>query len=180
MARLNLSAAIVAVLCLYSGTVAAETQVLPGDIVTGLLPVAAFSVAFFKDDSEGEKQWLRNTAVTAAVNTGLRLAFNETGLGRRPNGEPYGFPSGHAGFVFSQAAFLQERYGWKFGVPAYAFAGYVAYVRVASRNHYARDVIASAALSYAMAKLFVTPEHATHLAPVVGPDFLGLRWERSF
>jgi hypothetical protein len=28
--------------------------------------------------------------------------------------------------------------------------------------------------------LFVTPEKATHLAPIIGPDFIGLRWGRSF
>jgi hypothetical protein len=58
--------------------------------------------------------------------------------------------------------------------------GYVAWVRVDNRDHHWRDVVAASALGYGVAKLFVTPENATHLAPVIGPDFLGLRWERSW
>jgi len=148
--------------------------------VTGLLPVAAFGVAYFKGDTEGEKQWLRDTVIAEVLNTGLRGAFNYTRLGERPNGGSYGFPSGHAGFVFSQAAFLQERYGWRHGAPALALASAVSYIRVREDKHHWRDVIAGGALSYGVALLTVTPEKATHLAPVVGPDWLGLRFERSF
>jgi membrane-associated phospholipid phosphatase len=59
-------------------------------------------------------------------------------------------------------------------------AAYVAYVRVDEDKHHWRDVIASGALGYGVALLTVTPEHATHIAPVIGPGFLGLRWQRSF
>lgn len=160
--------------------VAGTTDVLAGDIVTAIFPVAAFGTAFFKDDTEGEKQWLRDTGINEVLNTGLRFAFNYTSLGRRPNGAPYGFPSGHAGFVFSQAGFLQERYGWRYGAPALTLASAVAYIRVREDKHHWRDVIAGGALGYGVALLTVTPESATHLAPVVGPDWLGIRFERSF
>jgi hypothetical protein len=65
-------------------------------------------------------------------------------------------------------------------VPAYLLSGYVAYVRVDTDHHRWRDVIAGGLVGYAMSKLFVTPEGATQLAPLIGPDFLGMRWERSF
>ena len=176
-------AAIAAMLGLHAGTAVAgrsSSDVLAGDIVTGLFPVVAFSTAYFKHDTEGEKEWLRDTLISEVLNTGLRVAFNQTSLGKRPNGNGYGFPSGHAGFVFSQAAFLQERYGWKYGVPALLLASTVSYIRVREDKHHWRDVIVGGALSYGVALLTVTPEHATHLAPIVGPGFLGLRWERSF
>ena len=180
MPRFRLFAA-AAVLGVYSMTASAgSSDVLAGDIVTVMLPIATFSVAYFKDDTEGEKEWLRDTLISEALNTSLRLAFNHTSLGRRPNGGSYGFPSGHAGFVFSQAAFLEERYGWKYGVPALVLASAVSYIRVREDKHHWRDVIVGGALSYGVALLTVTPEHATHLAPIIGPDFLGLRWERSF
>lgn len=180
MTRFSFPAVMLA-LCLHSGSAAAVPLVLQGDILTGALPIAALSVAYFKSDGEGGKQWLRNTSVNAAINSIFRLGFEQTSLGRRPDGGGgYGFPSGHAGFVFAQAAFLQDRYGWKYGVPAYLAATYVGYIRVATDNHHERDVIAAALLSYGVTKLFVTPEKATHLAPVIGPDFLGMRWERSF
>jgi membrane-associated phospholipid phosphatase len=150
------------------------------DILTAVVPLTGLAVAYFTDDIEGQKQWLRNTGVNQVLTTSLRVGFNETSLGERPNGPPYGFPSGHQAFITSGAAFLGERYGWKWGTPAYMAAAYVAYVRVEEDKHHWRDVRASGALAYGVALLTVTPENATYLAPVIGPDFLGLRWQRSF
>lgn len=180
MDRHSLPAALIALLCLQSATASAGAEQLSGDILTGLLPLTSYAIAHFKGDEEGEKEFLRSTGVSLVVNSSLRLAFNGTSWGERPNGSPYGFPSGHAGFVTSSAAFLQDRYGWKYGLHAYAVVGYVSYVRVDTDHHRWRDVAAGAAVSYGISKLFVTPQNATHIAPVIGPDFLGLRWERSF
>lgn len=180
MPRHSFSAAIFLICSVFSGTAAAESNSeLSGDILTGVVPLGALSIAYFKGDTEGEKQWWRNTLASQFLNTVARVAFNSR-YGQRPNGGEYGFPSGHVSFIVSGAAFLQERYGWKYGVPAYLLAGYVASERVRDDKHRWRDVIAAGALSYGVAKLFVTPENATHLAPVIGPDFIGLRWERSF
>lgn len=180
MSKFIFPAVMMALLGLHSGTAAALSETTSADIVTGLLPLTSYAIAHFKDDDEGEKQFLRSTAVSLVVNTILRGAFEQTSWGTRPNGHPYGFPSGHAAFVTSSAAFLQDRYGWKYGLPAYAVVGYVTYVRVDTGHHRWRDVIAGAALSYGISKLFVTPQNATHIAPIVGPDFLGMRLERSF
>ncbi|MDD2899284.1 MAG: phosphatase PAP2 family protein [Desulfuromonadaceae bacterium] len=150
------------------------------DILTAVVPLTGLAVAYFTDDIEGQKQWLRNTGVNQVLISALRLGFNETSLGERPNGNHYGFPSGHVAFVMSGATFLGERYGWKWGAPAYAAAAYVAYTRVEEDKHHWRDVIAAGALAYGVALMTVTPEHATYLAPVIGPNFLGLRWHRSF
>jgi membrane-associated phospholipid phosphatase len=172
--------AMMVLLCLYSGTAFALSEETSGDIVTGLLPLTSYAIAYYKDDDEGKKQFIRSNIVSLVVNSALRLAFEQTSWGTRPNGHPYGFPSGHAAFVTSSAAFLQDRYGWKYGVPAYVLVGYVTYVRVDTDHHRWRDVAAGAALSYGISKLFVTPQNATHIAPIIGPDILGLRWERSF
>jgi hypothetical protein len=153
---------------------------ISGHVVMAALPVSAFAIAYFKDDVEGEKQWLRNTLASQLLTSIARLGFNYTSWGERPNGNGYGFPSGHVAFAASGASFLEERYGWKYGVPAWMLTGYVAYVRVDNGDHRWRDVVAASALCFGVAKLFVTPENATHLAPVIGPDFLGLRWERSW
>lgn len=150
------------------------------DILTAVVPLTGLAVAYFTDDIEGEKQWLRNTGVNQVLVTALRVGFNETSLGERPNGHSYGFPSGHVAFVMSGATFLGQRYGWQWGIPAFLAASYVAYVRVDQDKHHWRDVIAAGALSYGAALLTVTPEKATYLAPIIGPDFLGLRWQRSF
>ena len=177
------SFAILAMFVLHAGTAAAadsrklQTQ---GDIITVLLPLAAFGTAYFKDDIEGEKQWLRATVLHEALFTVLVLSFNKTSLGERPNGDSNSFPSGHAGFAFAQAGFLQERYGWWYGAPALVLAATVSYIRVDIDKHHWRDVIAGGALGYGVALLTVTPQKATHLAPIIGPDWMGIRYERSF
>ena len=153
---------------------------LSADLITATLPLATFAIAHYKDDGDGEGEFLRSNAASLILNTTLRVAFNETSWGERPNGNRYAFPSGHAAFVAAQAAFLQERFGWKYGLPAYALVGYVSYVRVDTDHHHWRDVLAGVALSMFTAKLFVTPHDAVHIAPIVGPEWIGLRLERSF
>lgn len=175
------SAAILAMFVLHAGTAAASNgERHVGDLITELLPLAAFGTAYFKDDSEGEKQWLRDTVVNEVLNISLVHAFNNTGLGKRPNGESYSFPSGHAAFAFAQAGFLQERYGWAYGAPALVLATAVSYIRVDVGKHRWRDVIAGGAVGYGVAMITVTPLNAMHLAPIIGPDWMGIRYERSF
>ena len=160
---------------------AADSQTLrAGDILTVLFPLVTFGIAYEKDDTEGEKQWARDLGVNEVLNTGLRVAFNNTSWGRRPDGSSYGFPSGHAGFVFSQAGFLQERYGWAYGAPALILATGISYIRVREDKHHWRDVIAGGALGYGVSMITVTPIKALHIAPVIGPGWLGIRFSRSF
>jgi membrane-associated phospholipid phosphatase len=177
--RLVVAALLLTNLLCLTGT-ARGANAISGHVVMSAIPVTALAIAYFKDDTEGEKQWLRNLLANQLLTSVARLGFNETSLGERPNGNGYGFPSGHVAFAGSGASFLEERYGWRYGVPAWLLTGYVAWVRVDNRDHHWRDVVASSALAFGVAKLFVTPENATHLAPVIGPDFLGLRWQRSW
>jgi hypothetical protein len=178
------AAALAAILALASPPSAADDEYsrseLSADLVTLMLPLTTYGIAHYKQDGDGEGQFLRSTGVSLLLNTSLRVAFNETSWGTRPNGSPYGFPSGHAAFVTSSAAFLQDRFGWRYGVPAYVMVGYVSYVRVDTDHHRWRDIGAAVALSMGVSRLFVTPHDATVLAPVVGPDWLGMRIGRSF
>jgi len=174
------TAVLVLFLSLLRASPAQADSSLIGHIVMTAIPVSAFAVAYAKDDTEGEKQWLRNVIVNESIISLARLGFNETDWGRRPNGHPYGFPSGHVAFAGAGAAFYSERYGWKYGIPAWLATTYVAYNRVDNDAHRWRDVIVAGVVSYGVGKLFVTPEEATHIAPVVGPDWIGMRWQRSW
>ena len=64
----------------------------------------------------------------------------------RPNGDPRSFPSGHASTSFAAAMVLQEHYGWKLGVPAFAAAAYTSVSRVTDNYHWASDVAFGAVL----------------------------------
>ena len=181
MSKIFCSAAILIILCLYSGTSGAnDADLIATDIAMVGISLTGIAHAYFTDDREGEKQWLRNTIANQLLTSVARVGFNYTSWGERPDGSGYGFPSGHVAFAGSGASFLQERYGWKYGVPAYMLTGYLAYVRVEHGIHHPRDVVVAALLAYGVGKLFVTPVDATHLAPVIGPDFMGLRWQRSW
>jgi membrane-associated phospholipid phosphatase len=68
----------------------------------------------------------------------------------RPDGSnSHSFPSGHSASAFATATVLQRHLGWKAGVPAYAFAGFVATSRMASTRHYLSDVLVGAGVGIA-------------------------------
>lgn len=62
------------------------------------------------------------------------------------------FPSGHAASGFATAGVLHKHYGWKVGVPAYAFGSYVALARMSWNRHHATDVVLGAGLGLASAR----------------------------
>jgi membrane-associated phospholipid phosphatase len=75
--------------------------------------------------------------------------------------------------AFSGATFLQRRYGWKLGVPAYAVSTYVAWGRVYSKRHDVWDVLAGAAIGVGSALVFTRPfaeKHNVTLAPIAWPE----------
>jgi hypothetical protein len=81
---------------------------------------------------------LRSTTVTY----GLKFAVDE----QRPNGEDGSFPSGHTSITFAGAEFIRKQYGWQWGAPAYAAAGFVGWSRVETQDHWWHDVLAGAAI----------------------------------
>jgi membrane-associated phospholipid phosphatase len=78
----------------------------------------------------------------------LKYAVRRT----RPNGDPRSFPSGHASSSFATATVLQQHYGWKLGVPAFAAAGYTAASRIPANKHWASDVLFGAFMGIASAR----------------------------
>ncbi len=77
---------------------------------------------------------------------GLTFAVKQATRRSRPEGGGYSFPSGHTTATFATATVLQQHYGWKVGIPAYAVATYVAASRVEMKRHYLSDVAFGAAL----------------------------------
>lgn len=135
------------------------------DVVMAALPVAALTSILVQQDWEGLVQGLETAGTTAAATLILKYAVKE----RRPDGsDMHSFPSGHSSIAFASAAFMQRRYGWAWGVPAYAAAAYTAWGRVYSKKHHVWDVVAGAAFGAASAYIFTTPfarKHNLTLAP---------------
>lgn len=117
-----------------------------GDVLQWGLPFAAGIISAVKLDGEGLVQLGEGAMWTALSTHFLKRSINAT----RPNGEDFSMPSSHTSSAAQAAAYLQFRYGWEYGVPAYLLTGLVAYSRVDSRHHYWRDVIAGAVLGTAI------------------------------
>lgn len=163
----------VVMLLLWRTPEAAESHIssdeyLAADVLTGIVPLGAYWLTYLKDDKPGRKQYLWSMGTSLIVVNGARLAFKDHEWGTRPNGHPYGFPSGHLVFIASGAAFLQDRYGWKWGVPAYGAAYYTAWVRVEDEHHRWRDVGVATAVSILASQYFVSQYPDTEVKPLFG------------
>lgn len=135
-----------------------------GDVALYASPMVVLGAAVFEKDREGVFMYAKGFAFNAATT----LALKEIVGKERPNGEDNkSFPSGHTSATFQAAAYLQKRYGWNYGIPAYAIAGYTAYSRVYADKHYVEDVLAGATLgvlsSYLFTKKMLDKEKTTLL-----------------
>ena len=128
-----------------------------GDILHYALPAAAGLTTLIIKDKEGSKQFLKSFAANLAVTYTLKYAFNKP----RPEGATDGlaFPSGHTSTAFQGASFIQRRYGWKYGIPAYILAGFVGYSRIEGINdrHDGWDVLGGIIVGIGSTYLFTTP-----------------------
>ncbi len=148
-----------------------------GDWLQVLVPVGAWGLTHARDDAEGRGQLYRAFGATFLATHALKLTVHAE---RPRSSATNSFPSGHTSAAFSGASFIQYRYGWGWGAPAYALAGFVGYSRVHSRAHYTRDVVAGAALAIGMTHLFTTRHEGVEVAPVLGADGAGLSLRMAF
>lgn len=117
------------------------------------LPVVAGGITLEKRDWNGSAQLILDTAATVGIAYGLKHIIKE----QRPDGSDFqSMPSDTAALAFAPAQFLWDRYGWEYGVPAYAAAGFVAYSRVEARKHHWYDTVASAGIAFGISKLVTT------------------------
>jgi len=137
-----------------------------------IVPAAAYGLTFKSDNNDGRKQFYKSILSTAAITYGLKKTIKK----ERPNAKDReSFPSGHTSLTFSSAAFIQKRYGWEYGLPAYAAASFVGWSRVESDNHHVEDVIAGALIGTVSAYWFTTPLKGNIQAtPFIEDDTYGL------
>jgi membrane-associated phospholipid phosphatase len=136
-----------------------------GDIIQLALPAAALTSTFIYPSTDKPHWQFVKTFLAANVLTqSLKYIINE----QRPNGGNHSFPSGHTTAAFSGAAFLQIRYGWKVGIPAYLLAGYVGFTRVYARKHYIWDVMTGATIGIGSAMIFTKSLQNKNLSLNIG------------
>jgi membrane-associated phospholipid phosphatase len=170
-------AALGIVACLVScAIVNADTISSAGDVLQLVLPATAGGLTLGFRDWQGSLQLAESSALTVGVTYGLKFTVHET----RPNGGNQSFPSGHSSISFSAAEFMRKRYGWEYGIPAYAAASFVAYSRVESGAHYPHDVIAGAAIGIMSSYLFTRPYKGWHVELEADGKFYGVSFSHSW
>lgn len=150
--------ALAAAICVFPAN--AKTMETAGTAVAIALPVVAGGLTLYKDDWKGTAQLAVSTVFTVGTVYALKHLVREC----RPFAEPCSkggnnwdsFPSDTSALAFAPAQFLWQRYGWEYGVPAYAAATFVGWSRVDAKKHHWYDVAASAGISLLYNEVFTT------------------------
>lgn len=147
-----------------------------GDILMFALPASAYLATHVADDPGGRWQLVLSGATSFLATQSIKGIVDKT----RPNGGRESFPSGHSASAFFGASFLERRYGWLWGAPAYGLAAFTAYSRVHAGVHDPQDVVAGAALSVLSTYIYTTPHRhgdtSVRLRPIFGRDIFGVQF----
>lgn len=144
-----------------------------GSILRIALPAVAWGATKYLDDKQGEEEFYWSFASTIASTYALKTLVDK----ERPDGSGNdAFPSGHAAMAFQGAAFVQKRYGWKYGAAAYGLATYVGWTRVDNDKHDVSDVLVGALLGIASVQYFVTENQHYSVTPVFHKGGVGIQF----
>ena len=113
------------------------------DIAVGSLMAAAFIIPVAHEDWNGALQAGGSLALATGVTQGLKHAIPTW---RPDRSDRKSFPSGHTSKAFASAATLNNRYGWKVGLPAHLAAAFVGVARVKADKHRWHDILVGAAI----------------------------------
>ena len=134
-----------------------------GDYAQFAPALASLVMIVGKGDKQGFWQFTRAMGGNLAATWTLKYAIDK----RRPEGrlDGHAFPSGHTSAAFQGASFIQKRYGWSYGIPAYIVAGFVAYSRLEGVNtrHDGWDVLGGIITGVGSTYLFTTTYTRDHL-----------------
>lgn len=172
----RITKALITIVCVFMSSMSyadqGDTAEKGGDALLILLPSLTYGTTFLLDDPEGRTQFYRSFFTNVGATLALKYSINKP----RPkdNGND-AFPSGHTSTVFQSATFLQKRYGWKYGVPAYLTAGLVGWSRVEADQHDWVDVTAGAALGILCSYYFTERFEELQIAPIIENETYGLK-----
>lgn len=160
MRKISLFIAFVFIVITQSAWTQNKTVETAGDVLLYAMPAVALGSTVIIGDGKGTWQFAKGFVANQAVIIGLKYAINKP----RPydNGDK-AFPSGHTSTTFQSAAFIQRRYGWKFGIPAYALAAFTGWSRINAHKHDGWDVLAGAIIGVGSSYIFTKPYQREHM-----------------
>ena len=141
----------------------------PGEVL-GELPTllasasAVYAVGRLKDEprvSHVGMDLIQSLAMSEALTQTLKCTTRR----ERPDGSGRNsFPSGHAADTFAFATALERHLGWRYAVPAYMFASYVAISRLPANRHWFSDAVFGASVGIIAGRTVTS--HEAHPFPV--------------
>jgi membrane-associated phospholipid phosphatase len=152
----------------FVNNTAAENFFKPGEILGELLlPTASviYAVGRIKDQPKASHLGI-DLIEALAMSEALTQTLKFTTRRERPDGSgKTSFPSGHAADTFAFATALERHLNWRYSVPAYTFASYVAISRLPSNRHWLSDTVFGSAVGI-IAGRTVTSQEAERPFPV--------------
>lgn len=144
-----------------------------GDILAFATPVASLATVLALQDWQGLKQGIFAGATTLGTTLALKYIVKKE---RPDRSDKHSFPSMHTSVSFTGAAFIQRRYGWKWGIPAYIVSSYVGWSRVYGKKHDWWDVGAGALIGAGSAYIFTrkfATKHNLAISPIADENHIG-------
>jgi hypothetical protein len=175
-----------------TGNSAADTFFKAGQVIGStqvLLGSAAATYAFGRIKDAPKVSHLGMDLLRAiAVSTTLTQVLKVTTHRLRPDGSTHNsFPSGHSSDTFAVATALERHLGWKYSIPGYVFASYVAASRLPAQRHWLSDVVFGAGVGIIAGRTVGSHERenpasttTTSLSPVAVPGGMGLMYSRAW
>lgn len=152
-----------------------------GKVVAFALPVVAVGISLgHHEDWDGVAELGVSTAATLGAVYLLGQVVHE----QRPDRSDFhSFPSDTAALAYAPADYLWARYGWQYGLPAFAAATFVGFSRVDAKKHHWYDVAASSAIAFGFNYAIVTRYHESDRYAVYAsadPDSIGVHFTMNW
>jgi membrane-associated phospholipid phosphatase len=125
-----------------------------GDIIQLVIPLTGLGYSLATQDYNGTWQFTKTYLSTVVLTQALKVTVGEERSTQLEGERGRTFPSGHTSSAFAGASFIQKRYGWEAGAPAYMLAAFVGYSRVHAKKHNILDVCAAAVIGTAFGYYF--------------------------
>ena len=151
------------------GDTTAEKIFKPGAVLGQLSTLLAsattvYAVGRFSDKpkvSHVGMDLLQSLGMSEALTQGLKYATRRE---RPDHSSKNSFPSGHAADTFAFATALERHLGWRYAVPAYIFASYVAISRLPANRHWFSDTVFGSTVGIIAGRTITS--HEAHPFPV--------------
>jgi membrane-associated phospholipid phosphatase len=141
----------------------------PGEVLGELPTLLASASVVYAVGRLNDKPRVSHVGMDLIQSLGMSEALTQTlkYTTRRERPDHSGknsFPSGHAADTFAFATALERHLGWRYAVPAYTFASYIAISRLPANRHWFSDAVFGAAVGIIAGRTVTS--HEAHQFPV--------------